>query len=203
MSQARRKVSCVSLVEDPQVRFAVVDVETSGLSARRHRVLQVGVVVVDAEGAVLDRWASLVRPRQRVWFRVGPRRLHGIDRRSLRRAPSAHDVHDELSRRVEGCVLVAHNARFDLAFLDAFSRQIGRTLPVRSSLCTLALSRRLDPERRESHRLAAVCERYDVALVRRHDALADADAAAAVPPELLAANRITTLADIEAQLVAA
>ena len=44
-------------------RFAVVDVETSGLSPRRHRVLQVAVVVVDADGRVLDTWVSLLRPR--------------------------------------------------------------------------------------------------------------------------------------------
>jgi len=199
----RRKVSGVSFEHDPPVRFAVVDVETSGLSVSRHRVLQVGVVQIDADGAVLDRWASLVRPRRRWWFRVGPRRLHGIDRRSLRRAPSARDVHDQLVRRLDGCVVVAHNASFDLAFLHDFSRRIGRTLPVQASLCTLALSRQLDPERQQSHRLGAVCARYDVLLERPHDALADADATAAILPHLLAAHRITTLAQVQAQLVAA
>ena len=193
----------MSFEHDPPVRFAVVDVETSGLSVRRHRLLQVGVVHVDADGVVLDRWASLVRPRRRWWFRVGPRRLHGIDRTSLRHAPSAASVHDELLRRLDGCVVVAHNAAFDLAFLHDFSRRLGRELPVHSSLCTLSLSRQLDPERQLSHRLAAVCARYDVALLRPHDALADADATAAVLPHLLAALRITTLAQVEAQLVAA
>lgn len=185
------------------MRFAVVDVETSGLSVRRHRVLQVGVVQIDAHGVVHDRWASLVRPRLRWWFRLGPRRLHGIDRRSLRRAPRAREVHGELSRRLDGCVVVAHNASFDLAFLHDFSRRIGRTLPVQASLCTLALSRRLDPDRRLSHRLAAVCARYDVLLERPHDALADADATAAVLLHLLEANQITTLAQVRDQLVAA
>lgn len=193
----------MSFEHDPEVRFAVVDVETSGLSVRRHRVLQVGVVRLDAAGVVLDRWASLVRPQRRWWFRVGPRRLHGIDRRSLRRAPAAHLVHDELLRRLDGCVVVAHNASFDLAFLNDFSRRLGRTLPVQASLCTLSLSRQLDPQRRQSHRLGAVCQRYDVVLVRPHDALADADATAAVLPHLLAAHRITTLAQVQAQLVAA
>lgn len=193
----------MSFEEDPPVRFAVVDVETSGLSVRHHRLLQVGVVLTDAEGVVLDRWSSLVRPRHRWWFRLGPRRIHGIDRRSLRRAPRARDVHDELVRKLDGCVVVAHNAAFDLAFLHDFSRRLGRTLPVHASLCTLKLSRQLDPERALSHRLAAVCERYDVALERPHDALADAEATAAVLPHLLAAHRITTLAQVQAQLVGA
>lgn len=70
-------------------RFAVVDVETSGLRVQRHHVLQVGVVVVDGTGAVLERWSSLVAPRSRWWFRVGPTKLHGIHRRDVRTAPAA------------------------------------------------------------------------------------------------------------------
>ena len=61
-----------------EMRFAVVDVETSGLSLRRHHVLQIGLVVVDGNGRVLDRWSSLVAPRRRWWFRVGPVGFHGI-----------------------------------------------------------------------------------------------------------------------------
>ena len=193
----------MSFEDDQPVRFAVVDVETSGLHVARPRVLQVGVVQIDADGVVLDRWASLVRPRRRWWFRVGPRHLHGISHRSLLHAPRATEVHDELLRRLDGCVVVAHNATFDMAFLQDFSRRIGRTLPVHESLCTLKLSRLLDPDRQQSHRLAAVCKRYHVALVRPHDALADAEATAAVLPHLLAAHRITTLAQVQAQLVAA
>ncbi len=75
-----------------QVRFAVVDVETSGLSTRRHRVLQVAVVTVDADGTIIDRWSSLVRPRHRWWFRLGPRHIHGLTRAQLRTAPSTDDV---------------------------------------------------------------------------------------------------------------
>ena len=65
------------------MRFAVVDVETSGLSVRRHHVLQIGLVVVDGNGRVLDRWSSLVAPRRRWWFRVGPVGIHGIRRQMV------------------------------------------------------------------------------------------------------------------------
>ena len=47
------------------VEFAVVDVETSGLSSRSHRILQVAVVRARADGTVIDRWCSYVRPRWR------------------------------------------------------------------------------------------------------------------------------------------
>jgi DNA polymerase-3 subunit epsilon len=53
------------------------------------------------------------------------------------------------------------------------------------------MSRRLDPDRELSHRLADVCTRYGVVLDRPHDALGDAEATASVLPHLLAAHDIT------------
>ena len=174
-------------------RFAVVDVETSGLSLQRHHVLQIGVVVIDGEGAVLDRYSSLLAPRFRWWYRVGPTALHGIHRRDLRTAPPARDVLAELARRLDGARFVAHNAEFDIAFLHKAAEHAGVELPIGNVLCTLRLSRRLDPQRQHSHRLADLCERYGVDLTRPHDALADADATAAVLPHLLRAHGIITV----------
>jgi DNA polymerase-3 subunit epsilon len=59
------------------------------------------------------------------------------------------------------------------------------------------MSRRLDPDREQSHRLADVCERYGVSLERPHDALADAEATAAVLPHLLRAHHVHDVADLE------
>jgi DNA polymerase-3 subunit epsilon len=190
----------VEISADDGVRFAVVDVETSGLSTRRHRVLQVGVVTVDRHGLVLDRWASLVRPPRRMFFRVGPTKLHGIRRRAVRHAPVLTDVIGQLARRLDGAVFVAHNAEFDLAFLHKAAGEAGIVLPIDSSLCTLRMSRALDPQRALSHRLGALCDRYDVVLVRPHDALADADATAAVLPHLLAAHGIASIGQVTAMV---
>jgi DNA polymerase-3 subunit epsilon len=174
-------------------RFAVVDVETSGLSVRRHHVLQVGVVVVDGSGTVLDRWSSLVAPRSRWWFRVGPTELHGIRRRDVRHAPPATQVLAQLSQLLAGTRFVAHNAEFDLAFLRKAAAGAGIELPLEQPLCTLRLSRTLDPDRLFSHRLADLCARYNIQLMRPHDALADADATAAVLPHLLQAHGFITV----------
>jgi DNA polymerase III alpha subunit (gram-positive type) len=105
--------------------------------------------------------------------------------------------------QLDGAVFVAHNASFDLAFLRKAAHEAGVVLPVDRSLCTLRLSRALDPGRTMSHRLGAICERFEVELVRPHDALADADATAAVLLHLLAANGITTLDQVSEQLSAA
>lgn len=170
-------------------RFAVVDIETSGLSLRRHRILQIAVVTVE-HGVVVDEWSSLVRLRW-PWQGVGPRRVHGITRRSLRRAPRLDDVLAQLAVRLDGAVFTAHNVAFDWAFVERAARRSGIALPTPSRLCTLRLSRRLDPDRQQSHRLSDLCERYGVVNDRPHDALFDARATAAVLPDLLAAHRVT------------
>lgn len=173
----------------PLPRFAVVDLETSGFSTRRHRILQIGVVVVEADGSVVDQWSTLVRLRW-PWQRVGPTQVHGITRRMLRRAPTIDDVLDQLVARIDGALFTAHNADFDAGFLlRAARRRSGFRLGPR--LCTLRMSRRLDPERTASHRLSDLCERYGVPLDRPHDALADAAATAAVLPHLIDAHGIT------------
>jgi DNA polymerase III subunit epsilon len=186
-------VEHVGDAELDEMRFAVVDVETSGLSLRRHHVLQIGVVVVDGTGRVLDRWSSLVAPRRRWLFRVGPVHIHGIHRNMLREAPPGYQVLGELATRLGDAHFVAHNAEFDAAFLRKASKRHGVDIPITNTLCTLTLSRRLDPDRQLSHRLGDLCARYGIELVRPHDALADADATAAVLPHLLRAHGITSI----------
>jgi len=177
-------------------RFAVVDVETSGLSVRRHHLLQIGLIIVDGDGTVVDRWSTLVRLR-RPWSRVGPRKVHGITRRSLRGAPRAQEALTELARRLDGAVFTAHNVEFDAAFLERAARRHHVPLVLERRLCTLQLSRRLDPDRLLTHGLSAVCERYDVTIERHHDALCDAAATASVLPRLLQEHGVAEAADLE------
>jgi DNA polymerase III subunit epsilon len=170
-------------------RYAVVDVETSGLRPRRDHVLQIGVVTIDADGTVIDRWSTLVRLR-RWWHRVGPRHVHGITRRALRSAPSEREALAELAARLGGSVFTAHNASFDAEFLQRAAQRAGVPLAIDHRVCTLELSRRLDPDRQLTHGLADLCVRYGVSLTDHHDALADATATAAVLPHLLRAHAL-------------
>ncbi len=172
----------------PLPRFAVVDVETSGLSDRRHRILQLGAVVIEANGTVVEQWSTLVRlawPLQR----VGPTHIHGITRPMLRGAPRLSTALDQLAPLLDGAIFTAHNAQFDAGFIvRAAHRRNGFELG--PQLCTLRMSRRLDPNRQMSHRLIDVAERYGVDLTAPHDALADATATAAILPHLLAAHHV-------------
>jgi DNA polymerase-3 subunit epsilon len=178
-------------------RFAVVDVETSGLSTRRHRILQIGVVTVDPDGSVLDEWSTLVKLRW-PWSRVGPRRVHGITRGALRGAPTVAAALGGLRARLEGAVFTAHNVEFDAAFIERAAARAHVPISLGRRLCTLQLSRRLDPDRRLTHSLVDLCARFDIAVERPHDALSDARATAAVLPHLLAAYGVAEEADLDA-----
>lgn len=175
-------------------RFAVIDVETSGLSARRHRLLQIAVVTTDGSGRVLSEWSTYVRRR---FAPVGPTEIHGITRSTVRRAPRFSDVMGELVGQLDGATIVAHNAQFDWAFVRRALRRAGYRVPDARRICTLRLSRQLDPERLVRHRLGDLCERYGVPLVNAHDALTDARATAGVLPWLLTAagDRVITATD--------
>lgn len=179
--------------------FAVVDVETSGFSTRRHRILQLGLVVVEADGTTIDEWTSLIGLRWPLG-RVGPTHVHGITRPMLRGAPPLDSVLDELGGRIHGAIFTAHNAGFDGGFLGRATRRRPADDPTRRALerrlCTLRMSRRLDPERTRSHRLADVATRYGVPLERPHDALADARATAAILPHLLRAHHVHDIGDL-------
>jgi DNA polymerase-3 subunit epsilon len=172
-------------------RYAVVDVETSGLRPRRDHILQIAIVTVEADGRVLDRWTTLVRLRH-WWHRVGPRHIHGITRRRLRRAPGAREALTELAARLDGKVFTAHNADFDADFIERAATRAGVPLVIDRRVCTLDLSRKLDPERQLTHGLTDLCARYGVPLTAHHDALADATATAAVLPHLLGAHALAT-----------
>jgi DNA polymerase-3 subunit epsilon len=178
-------------------RFAVVDVETSGLSTRRHRILQIGLVTVELDGTVVDEWSTLVALRW-PWSRVGPRRVHGITRTMLRHAPTSRDAISELRDRIDGSVFTAHNADFDAQFVERAAERAHVPLTLGRRLDTLRLSRRLDPERQLTHGLADLSARYGVVLERHHDALSDARATAGVLPHLLTAHGVHDEADLDA-----
>src|SRR4051812_24564913 len=93
--------------------YAVIDLETTGLVPGQDAVVEVCVVLVDADGEPQDDWHSLVRP----WRPLDASHVHGIREPDLAGAPSFAEVADDLAALLEGRVLVAHNAGFDAAML--------------------------------------------------------------------------------------
>ncbi len=149
--------------------MAIVDVETTGGSAIYHRVIEVGVLIVE-DGAIVEQYEQLIYPRGPVPAFISS--ITGITNADLRGAPPFEDIADELSSKLDGSVFVAHNARFDYGFLKSeFNRS---AIPFSADcLCTVRLSRKLFPEQ-ERHNLDTIIERWGIAVDRRHRALDDA-----------------------------
>jgi DNA polymerase-3 subunit epsilon len=148
-------------------RLAIVDVETTGLSPNENRIAEIGVVTVD--GDRVDRWTTLVNTfsrRELASTRVSE--PGGVDD-----APSFGDIASALAQRLSGRLLVAHNARFDHAFLRAeFGRVAIDFNP--EVLCSVMLSRKLYPHLAH-HDLDSLIQCHGLRAEARHRALPDAD----------------------------
>jgi len=156
-----------------------VDVETTGLSPVRDRLLAVGWVPVD--GTRID----LSGARRYVVRRDDPGdavTIHGLTHDDLEAGRPLAEVLAELRHALSGRVLLAHYAAFDLAFLDAAFGAVGEE-PVRPpDVCTMDLQRRLLTRHGEpphdALRLWRARERHGLPHTRAHDALGDALACA-------------------------
>ena len=154
-----------------QASFAVVDIETTGLSARSDRILELAVIRTDGAGRELDEWTSRFNPQGP----VGATHIHGIVDADVAHAPLFGRLVPEISARLRGLVVVGHNVRFDLAFLRAEYARAGWSLPFLPSLCTLDASYALQPLL-PSHRLGDCCCAAGIPFVSRHVAIEDARA---------------------------
>ncbi|MGW9252489.1 TerD family protein [Streptomyces albidoflavus] len=148
--------------------WALVDVETSGLIARRDQVLSVAVVTVGPDGERTGEFSTLLNPG----CDPGPVDIHGLTTERLLGAPTFDLVAEEMAAMLQGRVLVAHNAQFDYDFLAYEFARARRWLPVSQRLCTLALSRQVDPPT-EDLKLGTLAAHYGVPQRRAHDALDD------------------------------
>ncbi|MBL8382170.1 MAG: ethanolamine utilization protein [Burkholderiales bacterium] len=148
---------------------AFIDLETTGLSARDDGITEIAVIL-HVDGTAPREWSTLVRPPAPIPPEIA--RLTGISNDMVRDAPSFAAIAGELHALLDGALLVAHNARFDYAFLkQAFARAgIGFFAP---TLCTARLARELDPGI-DAAGLDALAARFDLPVGGRHRALGDA-----------------------------
>ena len=178
------------VMESSHASFAVVDVETTGLRFDRDQILQIAVVLQDWTAHPTSVWSTYVRPSQ-FWSRdLGPQHVHGISRRHLVFAPNTAKAMRKFAQLTSGRIIVAHNADFDTKFLRAAALEHDIDLHWAGVLCTLQLSRKLDPQRQQTHKLSTLCEKYGVALDQAHHAEHDARATAELLPYLLTAHGI-------------
>ena len=173
-------VSLTSGRADPlleEAELVVFDLETTGLSAMRDHICEVGAVRIRALELV-DSFQSLVNPKVALPEPVA--RLTGLREQELRAAPPATDVLRRFLAFAGDDLLVAHNARFDQRFLERhLLSSHGRRLS-EAPLCTAALARRLLEGRLRRVGLASLAHFFGVSTTPCHRALPDAEATAEV-----------------------
>lgn len=148
--------------------WALVDVETSGVIARRDRVLSVAVVTIGPDGEQTGEFSTLLNPG----CDPGPVHVHGLTAERLSGAPTFEQVAERIGALLQDRVLVAHNAQFDYDFLAHEFARARLYLPVSQRLCTLALNRQVDPPAADM-KLGTLAAHYGVEQTRAHDALDD------------------------------
>jgi DNA polymerase III subunit epsilon len=162
----------------PADRLAVLDLETTGLSAWQHdRVVEVAVVVMTPDGAVEREYETLVNPQRD----VGPTSIHRIPATDVLKAPTFSDIAGDLLEVLSGASVIAgHNVAFDMTFLIKEYGRLGVRLPAIPLLCTCRLFGRPT--------LRACCEELGISFDGMpHRALSDARATARVV-SILCAN---------------
>ncbi len=153
-----------------ELTFAVVDVETTGLSARTgDRICEIAVVLTRG-GQVIGRLQTLVNPERPISY--GASAVNGITDAMVRSAPPFRRVAPELLNMLDGAVLVGHNASFDISFISAELRACAHTPPDNPVVDTLALARRCYSF--PSNRLGDVARQLGIQAAGLHRALADA-----------------------------
>ena len=153
--------------------YAIIDVETTGLSPRTNRVVELAIVRVDSRGDVVDEWSSRFNPEGP----VGATHIHGITQSDVDSAPLFRDLAGSVASRLAGLPIAAHNAQFDLGFMRHEFDRAGWDLPEIASFCTLNGSRHYLPNL-DRRRLADCCWAANVQLENAHSALGDARATA-------------------------
>lgn len=148
---------------------ACLDVETTGASPQYDRITEIGIVEMMPDGTVSE-WSTLVNPQARIPEFI--EKLTGISNAMVADAPTFAQVADELQQRLEGRVFVAHNARFDYAFIKNEFKRMEQGFRA-DTLCTVRLSRRLYPQHYK-HNLDSLIQRLGIEMEDRHRALADA-----------------------------
>jgi DNA polymerase-3 subunit epsilon len=176
--------------------LAIIDVETTGLSPRHDRIVEIAVVVMKPGEEPRLVLQSLVNPERP----VTATEIHGLSDEDLAGAPTFAEVADVVVAALANRVTVAYNAEFDVALLSAELERCGFA-PDLPYLCAMLLPRLMDPTAPRLS-LASACAREGVVLAESHTAAGDALATAQLARRYLGTLRkqgATTFADLHSK----
>ncbi len=181
-----------SLADD----FVVFDIETTGFSPVHNCIIEIGAVKISG-GQITDRFSTFVNPKVPIPFEI--EKLTGIRDETVLDAPLIQTVLPEFLDFCKGCVLVAHNANFDMSFIMENARRLG--LPTEYTYVdTVGIARILLPGQAK-HTLDAVAKTLGISLENHHRAVDDAECTARIFVKfihMLGEQEVGTLAQVNA-----
>ena len=160
--------------------YAIIDLETSGLSAKSSRVLEIAILRVDKKGKILNSFETLINPESED---VGRSDIHKITYRMLKNAPKFSEVSGEILNILSGAVVVAHNAKFEENFLQSEFGRLGKKLKKIPAIDTMWIAQmKLDLF---NYKLNTVADYFGVTVEKAHTAMGDIAAMREFLPNLL------------------
>ena len=160
--------------------YAIVDIETTGGYAENHRITEVAIYLHDGL-QVTESFHTLINPGRNIPYYITG--LTGITTEMVLDSPQFEEIAEDLFKRLEGKIFVAHNAHFDYSFLKKEFEQVGINWQSKK-LCTVRLSRKIIPGLR-SYSLGSLAESLGIEITNRHRAGGDAAATAKIFDQLL------------------
>ena len=149
--------------------YVVFDLETTGFSPVNNRIIEIGAVKV-VEGRITDRFSTFVNPDVPIPFDI--EKLTGINDHMVLEAPMIEQVLPEFLEFCEGAVMVAHNAGFDMSFVQRNAKRMGISLH-KTVVDTVSLARVLLPQLNR-FKLDTVAKALNISLDNHHRAVDDA-----------------------------
>lgn len=159
-----------------EATYVVFDVETTGLSAVYDTIIELGAVKTH-KGNVIDSFEAFINPGKPLTKLIVD--LTGITDSMLEGAPPERDTMERFKEWCGDSILVAHNASFDMGFINTTYKRLDMPEAKNPVIDTLELSRFLHPEFK-SHRLNTLAKKYSVNLEQHHRAIYDAETTGAL-----------------------
>lgn len=151
--------------------YTIVDIETTGGTARSHKIIEVAIVTFDGH-QIVDTYSSLINPKKYIPPFITS--LTGISNDMIESAPTFEEVADIILEKTADKIFVAHNVNFDYSFLKQEFGILGIKFE-RKKLCTVRLAKKIMPGFR-SYGLGTLSSELKISNSARHRALGDAEA---------------------------
>lgn len=165
------------------MKYAIIDVETTGGQARFERITEIAIVVHDGE-RVVDTFTTLLNPERNIPWSIT--QLTGISDDMVAHAPRFFEVARQIVELTEEAIFVAHNASFDYGFVREEFARLGYEY-TRKQLCTVRLARKVFPGL-PSYSLSNLKKHFGIYAERSHRALDDTLATVEIFERILAAQ---------------